>query len=810
MFFNMLNRYSSSSLELTTSSFDSECENWKQNHVFFAKDLHYFNKTFAFVKIASLNDFNITNQCPPKEYNINSLKIFAKKGILFNNDLNLRGLMNIFNRTDFPLDVLFENINGFNENSNAEERKAISASMIQSIQMSNVIFDFYRQNKLLSSQNCSDENFDSKTSFFGPIKALFLIKNVFYNNQICPYVFMNTKLEQLFLIEISNSLIFKNRVEFLNINKTKDLDLNVKSLVFVIFTMYCDSITITNLNPFLFKTLEFLIIKGNLEYIDEHLFENFHEISYIAIRSDVLKNFFHRGTKWINSLNKNLNVSLNVQFQFKHNIQRLVSIEFDVINWFLFNKYYTFPNEDICLFKDFPHSQLVLPLIVFNPLKFNNEEECSCTMIWLVQNYRYYIYDDFKKFNSYVRFLDEYKDYFENVTIRNCIRNEEYLKERFYLCNFSRLFENCDLITFKIEILGGIQSFTLLLKWFQYIVEVYIRTILCSLGLITNLFTLKLIHNKNHSKNFQNSMYKHMSTNAFFNILFCLIYILTLMNSCVTSKSSFCSSIWRTEFSQYFHIYVILFLGNALRLCCNISYIFFSVSRFALCSMSNENKLRKFFEKQNIKRFYIILIILTLGFSLFFVSENYVNILFQEYNEANFKNNAYDVGYCEHFHIPIDSENFILTPVFYFKCKLFKWLNILNNILNNVLFLFISICVDICMIRYSNKIIKEKKAINCPNLADAINFKNKLNKMIITNGTLYFFSHIPEFVVTLILSFYNSIDFVQFCADAFDCSILIDMAQTFHFISIGFQFFVFLIFDHNFKNSFGEFLHGKK
>ena len=109
------------------------------------------------------------------------------------------------------------------------------------------------------------------------------------------------------------------------------------------------------------------------------------------------------------------------------------------------------------------------------------------------------------------------------------------------------------------------------------------------------------------------------------------------------------------------------------------------------------------------------------------------------------------------------------------------------------------------MIRYSNKVIEKKKAMNSPHLADAIQYKNKLNKMIITNGTLYFFAHIPEFVVTLILLFCKSYDFIGFCY-IYDCNHLIEMAQTFHFISIGFQFFIFLIFDRNFKNSICDIL----
>jgi hypothetical protein len=63
-----------------------------------------------------------------------------------------------------------------------------------------------------------------------------------------------------------------------------------------------------------------------------------------------------------------------------------------------------------------------------------------------------------------------------------------------------------------------------------------------------------------------------------------------------------------------------------------------------------------------------------------------------------------------------------------------------------------------------------------------------------------FFAHIPEFVVTLIVLFQKSPDFVNLCSLGFDCNQLIEMAQAFHFISISFQFFIFLKFDTNFRN----------
>jgi hypothetical protein len=347
-----------------------ECENWTNKHVFLAKDVHFYNMTFPLIKIDTLNDLNISTKCSTSKYNMESLRIFAKKNILFDNDLDLYGILNLFNLLDRKSYIVrFENVNGFNENSRElTVNKAVSLYQTIFFEFSDVIFYFYQQGKPLTNDKCKRENFDSKTNFFGQMRVLSLANNVFYNNKICPYVFMNTKLERLDLFDFSDSLIFQNRLEFLSINTT-NIKNNITSLFLSIFN---GKISCVNLNPFAFKTLKYLSIKGNLEHFDENLFENFKEISFISVKSDDLINFFHRGTKWINSINRHLNVTLNLEksLDLRQNLNRLVSLEFVVKSWLLFNQFYTFPNEDICLFKNFPHSQLVLPLIISILLNF--------------------------------------------------------------------------------------------------------------------------------------------------------------------------------------------------------------------------------------------------------------------------------------------------------------------------------------------------------------------------------------------------------------------------------------------------------
>ncbi len=128
-------------------------------------------------------------------------------------------------------------------------------------------------------------------------------------------------------------------------------------------------------------------------------------------------------------------------------------------------------------------------------------------------------------------------------------------------------------------------------------------------------------------KLFKINIFKYTIISFFFNALFKSLYFLTilfsLMRLCVYPKSSFFSSIWRTPFAQYFSIYAVLCLGNAFRLCCNVSCTFFSISRVTLVGTSNKNRLRIFVEEQNFARFYVVTFCLALLL---------VNTLFQDYN----------------------------------------------------------------------------------------------------------------------------------------------------------------------------------
>ena len=144
------------------------------------------------------------------------------------------------------------------------------------------------------------------------------------------------------------------------------------------------------------------------------------------------------------------------------------------------------------------------------------------------------------------------------------------------------------------------------------------------------------------------------------------------------------------------------------------------------------------------------------------------------------------------------------------KCTFFTVFNMINIILNNVLFFFISIVIDIGLIRFAKQNLERK--LNISSLGElhgvnqAKNLKEKVTKMIIVNGLLFFVSHVPEFVVTLVmLALHNQLAYK--CMNEISCLEMIDIAQTFNFLSMGLQLLVFKHFDKNFNKSLEDLLN---
>ena len=761
-----------SNLIVNLTNQNKKCNEWLRDHVFYNTEFHAdINQNQSlYIQFDSFNQLNQIG-CPQNfQLEMDYLLLYPSRKLLIDDNLNLVDMLTMSYMEN--LIIRIKNILGFNQftlNETLKQNTLLLSKYI--VYFDSVNFDFYLNQKLITKEMCKKENFYGKNiNYFWPMLNVYFNYDIFYSsdNPVCPYVFLNTHLKKLSLLQLTNSFIFKNRLSFINIDNDipGSIGLNIPQLNFLEIDLTFEELTIDILCPHIFKKLTYLVVSGSPYQIQVNLFEKFNQLEYLTLNIDNLQTFLHYGIEWSLHLN-NAN--------HKHIILHMSEISFSK------KSQYLYPDEDLCLFKMFPHKQLVIPSL---DIVLSENVTCSCTIIWLIQN------------NARVENLSlfDFGIFFRNSSVKHCMYN---YKTRFRLCRFEENLKNCNLTppSHSTQFLTVIRVF-FLFEWLKLVIEVYGKSLGCLLGLATNIVVMKVLKNRKFKKTFNNVMYKHIFSNAFFNFLFCLLQIFSLLNICVLPKSSFCSSVYKTSGAQYFKIYILLFLGNSLRLCCNFSYTLFSISRFYK-STSTKSKLFPKFEKLNLKRFYILMFVSCCLWSMFKLFEYRPNEIYSSFDKS-FPYNRYDNLYCER--VDDDSLKFLRN-----ECQIFPILNMINNVLNNVLFLFVSVMIDISMIRFLNKDFEHKKELfhDQKHLDEALEHKNKIRKLIITNGILFFISHMPEFVATLLLLVFRK-ELKYFCFFYFSCTEINEIFEVFGFIGASVNFFVYKHFDHNFIESYKE------
>ena len=128
------------------------------------------------------------------------------------------------------------------------------------------------------------------------------------------------------------------------------------------------------LDQYVFKNIRELVISDStIGGIEKTLFTNFIEIETIQLRVKNLKDIFLKNnTEWISNLNQSTILDPEKQV--------LVGLIDDNDDSF------EYPDDDFCLFKDFPHSSRVFTYIQ----KKNGAYKCTCTLLFLMQNWKQY------------------------------------------------------------------------------------------------------------------------------------------------------------------------------------------------------------------------------------------------------------------------------------------------------------------------------------------------------------------------------------------------------------------------------------
>jgi hypothetical protein len=140
------------------------------------------------------------------------------------------------------------------------------------------------------------------------------------------------------------------------------------------FSVYYYSLDKMLLNPKIFHELNTLTTDGFILGI-----LSFQQIRFIRLLCKDFMVFFHNvGIEWMSYLNQNLpdfNLS-NISFVSSVSVSLIDKHEELIIT----QTVYEFPDQDFCLFRNFPNDKLIYMELL------NTDLNCTCTVFWLLKH----------------------------------------------------------------------------------------------------------------------------------------------------------------------------------------------------------------------------------------------------------------------------------------------------------------------------------------------------------------------------------------------------------------------------------------
>ena len=590
----------------------------------------------------------------------------------------------------------------------------------------------------------------------------------------------------MYFTDIINSLLVKNRLIFAQ-SANQSFALDTLKMVYV--ELSYETLSSSLLNERLFANMNTLIIVGILNSIHDNLFQRFAKLKVLMLKINNLNDFFHNDHKWLASLNSNVQVRLNNKKDVHAQILQRKYFIFNILSSKVFESFlnvYEYPDEDLCLFKQFPHEHLVFPFIYPEV-----ELACTCTLKWIHLHASELIQEV-----KYTDLIDSYQvSSEENLT--NVYR---YCQKRFaeMSCDFELKFEACNLTRVrrvkKVSINNDVDLY-FAIKWLEYILVLIAQPILSVASIVVNILVIAVLQNRQNHAELNDRMYSYAQINALFNVLYSAIMLVKLVNTCVFfySAGQFCSAVYQTKSSQYFKIVGVYYLGNVFKNCSNVSYLFFSMSRYISVTLEKKRKLIVLFNGVSVKRFCLLVLVLSSSLSVFVLFQYELNVL---------------IDYRKEFPYEKRNEHFCLDKANRATCDLFNAFKIANQMLNGVVFLLLNVAIDIMLVHDFGieMSTKSRLELNKPKRQEFKLKTKKISKMVLLNGVAYVASHTPVLVTTLILVVFSR-RMVNFCSARMSCDLINEEAEVFKHISMISIFFILKHFNRHFNDSFQELKH---
>jgi hypothetical protein len=677
----------------------------------------------------------------------------------------LNGSLRIFSDPDHSISLLrLSNFAGVDVTENIFIDN-VTFFVSKSIQFFNSDFIFY--------SNIHESTNNSKPKFFSkPLYELVYKSDIRYFENISEWQFENAQLPVLEINSMTNTSLNRNFFTFWINSSINSSEFNCK-VSSLTLSVYKVQINDRILSKNVFHNLEELYLNDFVRDIEKETFKSLRNLKMIRFSVFSLKILFQQSTEWMRYLNYYVKVDYKNQSNISQSHSLLVRFHETFLDRLGGNIYnYDYPNEDICQFKNFPFENYVLPVTDYC--------KPTCTYAWLVQ----------------------FSDYFEN--------NPKNFLCPTRICDFANILAVCKkLISASVDYNDDFYKLfdrNYHFKRIDFILSIIVFPLVCLLGILFNLINILVLSNKNFLKDFKQKMYTQMRLNSFGNLLICSIFLSKLLFKCIDPVNSYCiSSRLVSRINRYFLLLLVNYFGNVLITVSNTINIFISLDRL----------LRSIILKSSIKRLRKLpfnnFLVISFAFSLVI---NFIRIF--EYNK--------DTSYSN-LTFPMIFEYFFDFRLFY------AYFNIFNILVCNFLLLFVQLFIDIFLLIHIKVSLKKKiKILDLTHEKHSDTNENYINKkvksektvrnvkiMIALNGICLFLFHLPDLVLTILMSTIYGHNQGLYSPETFEegliylyTYVLKGLSDVCYFLSFSFYFFLFISFNHHFRNSFLNLLFGKK
>jgi hypothetical protein len=638
------------------------------------------------------------------------------------------------------------------------KRLFIVSSKLISLNIYNSDFNF------IYNQNASDSVVENNI-FNSGLLNIFFVDYVKYYKDTPTLIFKDSYIPFMTINGLSNTTILSNFFTFKKHPLTR-LNSTIQK-----FDIYLFNLELNNkiIDDQVFVKLERINIYNQLIGIELGTFEALKYLKKIKIIQYSLRKFFHSvGIDWLRSVNIKHKVDFKTHKIFNKN--DFVVILFMQSQTNMFSQHlneYDYPNEDFCIFKNFPFENQV----------FFSTQLClnTSTFQWLTQ-YKWLNYSDINNCNL----SNPSSDQFE-VFKQACDLNADEIEHDSRMKEYQH--EN--------ELLYYFNDKEIHLRAYEYFLAVILLPTISICGIIFNFINIMVLSNTNFKKELKDKMFAQMLHGSQMNIFISFIYFLKLMIKCIDPVKSFCIiSIISNRTLRFSILLVVNYLGNVLKTCTNLNQISISIDRFVISSDLKNKFLKKMTQIKPTSYFI---------YSVLFSSTINVVKLFEYDNDMN----------VNMFKFPS------LNPYFFDIAYFYWYLNVLNLFISNIFFSFIQILINVFLLVYVKKSLANKLKLTAANdfnkkFKEKRNTEKKIKMLIIINGFCLFILHMPDLIISFFFIFSKKNYLLYIQSYTFFSNIFSDLSDICYIFEYSLNFMIFYFFNNQFKASFKNLIGIKK